>query len=164
MKYCPNCGKEIISSSNFCSNCGFDFNHKNDIKQESGAINAPKKSVEEFKNAYLANIILAVITGIYVVLKFLQIFGTYTINLKIFPFIILACAIYANVINKKLKLTYTASIIIYIFSIFSIFFSGFLSLGIMFYFALILIVVPYGASAVLSATLAYGIKQNILKR
>jgi hypothetical protein len=26
-----------------------------------------------------------------------------------------------------------------------------------------LIVVPYGASAVLSATLAYGIKQNILK-
>lgn len=163
MKYCPNCGKEIINSTNFCSNCGFEFIHKSDEKKENIATNIPKKSVEEFKNAYLANIILAVMTGVYVVLKFLQIFGTYTINLKIFPFIILACAIYANVINKKLKLTYTASIIIYIFSIFSIFFSGFLSLGLMFYFSLILIVISYGASAVLSTTLAYGIKQNILK-
>lgn len=166
-RYCPNCGVERVSLANFCSNCGFKFNdnQKNNINiADTNPIVEPAKNIEIYKNAYISNVIFSLITGIYVVLRFLQIFGTYTINLQFLPFIILILAIYVNVINKKIKVSYIASILIYIFSIFPMFFFGLLSLGFMFYFPLILIVVPYGVSAIISITLALGIKQNILNK
>ena len=63
MKYCPNCGNELLANSNFCDRCGFS---KNSINNKS---NSNKKN-----GVWLALIASIIMAGIACFLPFFQVF------------------------------------------------------------------------------------------
>lgn len=57
MKYCPNCGKEVMENSNFCNGCG-----KNLVENSSVAINNVQTNTSNTNGVAIAGFVVSLVS------------------------------------------------------------------------------------------------------
>ena len=127
-KTCPVCSKEIVSSANFCLNCGFNFNKYKSVDF------GEKKEKDEFSKVYTKQM-LKENRGVFIYIALVLIVVIFAAGSQILPFVIEDFSL------KNPVILYCTATIIYLIDLYTFQFKKKFQKSI--YFMLLIISIAY---------------------